>query len=139
MPDLNFEVERAEPLPYAAAPLLIFKLRIVEAGRRGNADPGRRAALPDPDRADPPPLRSAPNRNGSSTCSASRSAGARRCAACSGPIPASSSRSSPAAPSSTCPCRARSTSTWPRPNTSMPSRMERSRSPLFSGTIFYVD
>ncbi len=32
MPDLNFEVERAEPLPHAATPQLVFKLRIVEAG-----------------------------------------------------------------------------------------------------------
>ncbi len=32
MPDLNFEVERAEPLPHAAAPQLVFKLRIAEAG-----------------------------------------------------------------------------------------------------------
>ncbi len=31
MPDLNFTVDRAEPLPHAAAPLLIFKLRITEA------------------------------------------------------------------------------------------------------------
>lgn len=31
MPDLNFTVDRAEPLPYAAAPLLLFKLRITEA------------------------------------------------------------------------------------------------------------
>jgi len=28
MPDLDFEVERAEPLPHAAAPGLVFKLRI---------------------------------------------------------------------------------------------------------------
>jgi hypothetical protein len=31
MPDLDFEVERAEPLPYAAAPELVFKLRISDA------------------------------------------------------------------------------------------------------------
>jgi hypothetical protein len=30
MPDLNFEVERAEPLPHAATPQLVFKLRIAE-------------------------------------------------------------------------------------------------------------
>ena len=30
VPDLNFKVERAEPLPHAAAPLLVFKLRIAE-------------------------------------------------------------------------------------------------------------
>jgi hypothetical protein len=28
MPDLNFQVESAEPVPYAAAPLLAFKLRL---------------------------------------------------------------------------------------------------------------
>jgi hypothetical protein len=31
MPDLNFEVERAEPVPYAATPQLAFKLRISDA------------------------------------------------------------------------------------------------------------
>jgi hypothetical protein len=31
MPDLNFEVERAEPLPHSAAPQLIFKLAISDA------------------------------------------------------------------------------------------------------------
>jgi hypothetical protein len=31
MPDLNFEVERAEPLPYAAEPQLAFRLRITDA------------------------------------------------------------------------------------------------------------
>ena len=30
VPELNFTVERAEPEPHAAAPLLMFKLRIVE-------------------------------------------------------------------------------------------------------------
>ena len=28
MPDLTFQVEKAEPLPFAAAPQLIFKVRI---------------------------------------------------------------------------------------------------------------
>ncbi len=32
MPDLSFEVERAEPLLHAAAPQLVFKLRIAAAG-----------------------------------------------------------------------------------------------------------
>ncbi len=36
MPDLNFTVDRAEPLPHAAAPLLIFKLRITEAVADGS-------------------------------------------------------------------------------------------------------
>jgi hypothetical protein len=31
MPDLNFEVERAEPVPHAASPQLNFKLRITDA------------------------------------------------------------------------------------------------------------
>ena len=31
MPDLNFQVESAEALPFAAAPLLIFKLRVTNA------------------------------------------------------------------------------------------------------------
>jgi hypothetical protein len=33
MLDLNFHVEKAEPLLYAAAPLLVFKLGIVQAGK----------------------------------------------------------------------------------------------------------
>ena len=32
MPDLNFQVEMAEPLSFAVSPLLIFKLRIREVG-----------------------------------------------------------------------------------------------------------
>src|SRR4051794_7563679 len=31
MPDLNFQVERAEPQRHAAEPLMLFKLRITEA------------------------------------------------------------------------------------------------------------
>jgi hypothetical protein len=31
MPDLNFQIESAEPVPYTAAPLLAFKLRIAAA------------------------------------------------------------------------------------------------------------
>jgi hypothetical protein len=31
MPDLDFQVDGAEPLPFAAAPLLVFKLRVTEA------------------------------------------------------------------------------------------------------------
>jgi hypothetical protein len=37
MPDLNFEVERAEPLPHAASPQLIFKLAISDAAGAGSA------------------------------------------------------------------------------------------------------
>jgi hypothetical protein len=32
MPDLDFQVETAEPIPYAAAPLLAFKLRVARTG-----------------------------------------------------------------------------------------------------------
>jgi hypothetical protein len=32
MPELSFTVERAEPVPFSAAPLLSFKLRIVQSG-----------------------------------------------------------------------------------------------------------
>jgi Family of unknown function (DUF6084) len=31
MPELNFEVERAEPVPYAVSPMLNFKLKITDA------------------------------------------------------------------------------------------------------------
>jgi hypothetical protein len=34
MPDLAFQVEKAEPVPFAAAPLLMLKLRISEPGLR---------------------------------------------------------------------------------------------------------
>ena len=30
MPDLNFQIEGAEPVSFAAAPLLAFKLRLYE-------------------------------------------------------------------------------------------------------------
>ena len=33
MPDLNFKVDKAEPVPYAAAPLLNFSLNISDAGQ----------------------------------------------------------------------------------------------------------
>ncbi len=32
MPELSFQVEKAEPLPHAAAPLLVFKVRITQGG-----------------------------------------------------------------------------------------------------------
>jgi hypothetical protein len=35
MPELNFEVERAEPVPHAASPLLYFKLRITDVAGAG--------------------------------------------------------------------------------------------------------
>jgi Family of unknown function (DUF6084) len=34
MPDLNFQVEKAEPVPYAATPQLAFTLRITEPGQQ---------------------------------------------------------------------------------------------------------
>ena len=37
MPDLNFQVEAAEPQQGAAVPLLLFKLRITEAVAAGAA------------------------------------------------------------------------------------------------------
>ena len=59
MPDLNFTVENAEPEPHAAAPLLVFKLRIAETRHCKRADDHSRdrPALPDPHRADPQALR----------------------------------------------------------------------------------
>jgi Family of unknown function (DUF6084) len=45
VPDLNFSVDRAEPLPHSAAPLLIFKLRISEAGAEEEAIPIPAVAL----------------------------------------------------------------------------------------------
>jgi hypothetical protein len=43
MPDLNFEVERALPLAHAAAPQLVFKLRITETGAAGDDADGATA------------------------------------------------------------------------------------------------
>jgi Family of unknown function (DUF6084) len=37
VPDLNFTIERAEPEPHAAAPLLVFKLRIAEPATANEA------------------------------------------------------------------------------------------------------
>ena len=68
MPDLNFQVEGAEPQRFAAAPLLLFKLRVTEAvaaGRGADADPRRRPPLPDPHRAGPAALRRRRRRSGS--------------------------------------------------------------------------
>ena len=81
MPDLNFRVEGAEPQRFAAAPLLLFKLRVTEAAAAGHADadPRRRAPLPGAHRAGPAPLRRRRAGTARSTCSARRSAGARRC------------------------------------------------------------
>ena len=86
MPDLSFEIEAAEAVPFAAAPLLAFKLRVANAPA-GSADPDDRPAVPDSDRGHAPALQRARNRSGCSTCSASRSAGAGRCAPCSGRTP----------------------------------------------------
>jgi hypothetical protein len=39
MPDLSFEVEKAEPLAYAAAPHLVFTLRVAEGGTEEKTTP----------------------------------------------------------------------------------------------------
>jgi hypothetical protein len=44
MPDLSFQVEKAEPVPYAAAPLLVFKLRLSETAQ-GESTPVHAVAL----------------------------------------------------------------------------------------------
>ena len=55
MPDLDFRVESAAAVPFAAAPLLAFRIAVTNADRR-RADSQRRPALPDPNRSDAPPL-----------------------------------------------------------------------------------
>jgi hypothetical protein len=45
MPDLNFQVEGAEPQRFAASPHLFFKLRITEAGGSGEPTPIHAVAL----------------------------------------------------------------------------------------------
>ena len=62
MPDLSFQVEGAEAVPFSAAPLLAFKLRIANADA-GEADSVGSAALPDSDRSDAPQVCGARNRS----------------------------------------------------------------------------
>jgi hypothetical protein len=45
MPDLNFQVEKAEPVPFAAGPLLVFKLRVSQAAAGGEPGPIHTVAL----------------------------------------------------------------------------------------------
>lgn len=46
MPELNFEIEGAEPQRFAAVPMLLFKLRVTEAvGARGRTTPIHAVAL----------------------------------------------------------------------------------------------
>ena len=91
--------------------------------------------------ASPPPsgATTRPSRRSWPSCSARRTAGATRCAACCGRTPRSSSRRSTARRSSTCSCRAPTTSRWRRRSTwpalrdgEMPLEL------LFSGTVFYA-
>ncbi len=86
MPDLDFRVESAAPVPFAAVPHAGFP-------RGGDATPtsARRstawrcaARFRSKRRGAATAKR---NRSGCSICSANRSAGARRCATCSGPTP----------------------------------------------------
>ena len=62
MPDLNFQVESAEPERFAAEPLLVFKLRVSEPHEReagANAHPRRGPPLPGSNRAGPAALQAA--------------------------------------------------------------------------------
>ena len=52
MPDLSFQVENAEVVPFAVAPLLAFGLRVTNAAA-GRGGPHGGAPLPDPDRGHP--------------------------------------------------------------------------------------
>src|SRR5215813_1645432 len=46
MPELNFDVEGAEPVPFAASPLLAFRLRVMETGScNGEGTPIQSVAL----------------------------------------------------------------------------------------------
>ena len=97
MPDLNFQVEGAEPQRFAAAPLAALqaaRLRGRRRRRRADADPLRRPPLPGPDRAGRTVATRPRRRSGSSTSSARRSAGGRRSGRCSGRTSAPSSRRS---------------------------------------------
>ena len=56
MPDLQLAIEGAEVVPYAAAPLLAFKVRIANQPERRNHSHGR-AARTNPDRSHPAEIR----------------------------------------------------------------------------------
>ena len=142
MPDLNFTVERAEPEPHAAAPLLVFKLRIAETPTQDEATTIPAIALRCQIRIEPTRRRYAARRTGTATrpLRRARPLGPDLAEARSGLTPASSSRRSPATRSSTYRFPARSTSMSPRPNIFMRSKMARFRSACCSAApIFYTD
>ena len=129
MPDLNFTVDGAEQEPHAAAPLLIFKLRIAETvqGQEPTTIPA--IALAARFASSPPAGDTLPtSKSDSSTFLASPTAGAKHCGAHLGLTRAWSSLRLPATRSSTFPSLARSTSMSPRPSTFMHWKMARSRS-----------
>ena len=126
VPDLDFRVESAAPVPFAAVPLLAFRIAVTNAVRR-RADLQCRAALPDPDRSDSPPLQPKKTRSACSTCSASRNAGARLSATCSGSTSPPRSPPSPEAPRSKYRCPAPSISMSRRPSIFTASKTARFR------------
>ena len=119
MLDLNFTVETAEAEPHAAAPLLIFKLRIAQTvtAQEPTTIPAialsARSALSRLAAATPPT-----KRKSCSTCSARARDGGKLSAVRFGPMPALSYRHLPAKRSSTCRSRVRSISTSRRPSIS---------------------
>ena len=131
MPDLNFQVEGAEPQRFAAAPLLLFKLRVAEAVAAGaqptpihavalrcqvRIEPARRRYDAAGEGAAPRPLRHAGALGPDAPADALDARQRRRPAV------------RRARPSSTCRCRAASTSAWRPRSTSPPWRAASSRS-----------
>ena len=141
MPDLNFRGRggRAAALRgRAAAALQAARHRGRRRGRRADADPRRRPALPGPHRAGPAALLRPRRRNGCSTCSARRSAGARRSGRCSGRTSAPSCRRSRASTVVDLPVPC--SSDFNLAATKYFAALEEGEIPLcflFSGTIFY--
>ncbi len=131
MPDLNFQVEGAEPQRFAAAPLLLFKLRVAEAVAAGAAPtPIHAVALRCQVRIEP--ARRRYERRGAGA--APRPVRHARALGPDAPPDALDARQRrrPAVrrrrPSSTCRCRAASTSAWRPRSTSPPWRGASSRS-----------
>ena len=136
-PGLELEVTGARASMSHAAPTLVFALRAAEpTGRR---DLHRRALDPDPHRPRAALARRRDPRAARRPLRRRRSAGRRRRpASCGREVDRARAVASLIGPTSSCPCRAATTSRWRRPSTS--TRCPDGDVPLsfhFSGRIFY--
>ena len=129
MPDLDFRVEGAEVVPYATAPLLAFRLAVRQRAARRER-PHRRAPLPDPDRGDPPALRSGGGGAAARPVRRARAVGPDAPHDAVDPHHGGGAGRSRARRSPSCRSRAATTSIWRRPSssTAWPAARCRSRS-----------